>query len=65
MQIKDNKDKNTLICQAVCAGQTGKPSESVNRKVKQVKSLGGVHGWVADLEHHEQLFDTAAARYNF
>eukprot|EP00008_Paramoeba_atlantica_P011124 CAMPEP_0201500316 /NCGR_PEP_ID=MMETSP0151_2-20130828/80824_1 /ASSEMBLY_ACC=CAM_ASM_000257 /TAXON_ID=200890 /ORGANISM="Paramoeba atlantica, Strain 621/1 / CCAP 1560/9" /LENGTH=295 /DNA_ID=CAMNT_0047893449 /DNA_START=78 /DNA_END=965 /DNA_ORIENTATION=+ len=63
---KAPNDKNALISLAVCSRHLGKPVEVVNRKVKQVKSMGGArHGWITNLDHHDQLFDTACARFKF
>jgi len=60
---KAPNDKTTLINLTVCYRHLNKPSESVERKIKQIRSLPGAHPWLASFDRHSDLFDTAAARY--
>jgi len=62
---KSPNDKNTIIALTVCSRHLNKPLDTINRKLKQVRSSGGTNSYLADLDHHEQTFEKAAARYKF
>jgi len=60
---KSPNDRNTILILAVCARYLNKPADGITRKIKQARSLPGQHPWLSEHDHHEQLFDSAAARY--